>query len=118
MKFFLGVKELRDNPSVKPAACQLLPSRPLCHFVTFPHSMGNHPFQGSLIYKVLKITIYYRCHSRPVPANYFLLLRLLLLVFGAFFLLFPDGIPEVPQLSAQSEVFAVGVCHQTALLEI
>ena len=24
MKFFLGVKELRDNPSVKPAACQLL----------------------------------------------------------------------------------------------
>ncbi len=22
---------------------------PFCHFVTFPHSMGNHPFQGSLI---------------------------------------------------------------------
>ena len=39
-------------------------------------------------------------------------------MFGAFFLLFPDGIPEVSQLSAQSEVFAVGVCHQTALLEI
>ena len=26
----------------------LLPSRPLCHFVTFPHTVGNHPFQGRL----------------------------------------------------------------------
>ena len=23
-------------------------ARPLCHFVTFPHTVGNHPFQGSL----------------------------------------------------------------------
>ena len=32
--------------------------------------------------------------------------------------LFPDGIAEVPQLSAQGEVFPVGVCHETTLLEI
>ena len=37
MKSFLGVKELRDNPSVKPAACQL----------STRHAL-RVPFQGSL----------------------------------------------------------------------
>ena len=35
--------------SVRVAHSQLLTgARPLCHFVTFPHTVGNHPFQGSL----------------------------------------------------------------------
>ena len=41
--------DICGDPSVSAAHCQLLPSGPFCHFVTFPHSMGNHPFQGSLI---------------------------------------------------------------------
>ena len=41
--------DICGDPSVSAAHCQLLLSGPFCHFVTFPHSMGNHPFQGSLI---------------------------------------------------------------------
>ena len=36
--------------SVRVAHSQLLTgARPLCHFVTFPHTVGNHPLQGSLL---------------------------------------------------------------------
>ena len=44
--------DICGDPSVSAAHCQLLPSGPFCHFVTFPHSMGNHPFQGSLIFLI------------------------------------------------------------------
>ena len=53
---FIGVygiyieRALPFNPSVRSQTrVQLLTgARPLCHYVTFPHTVGNHPFQGSL----------------------------------------------------------------------
>ena len=40
-----------NNPSVRSwTRVQLLTgARPLCHYVTFPHTVGNHPLQGSLL---------------------------------------------------------------------
>ena len=38
----------------------LLPSRPLCHFVTFPHPVGNHPFQGRLGRTMFAPTVSYQ----------------------------------------------------------
>ena len=53
MKSFVSVSNFTNDPSVSATHCQLLLSGPLCHFVTFPHSMGNHPFQGSHIFLYL-----------------------------------------------------------------
>ena len=53
MKSFYDVFGISRNPSVSATHCQLLLSVPFCHFVTFPHSMGNHPFQGSHIFLYL-----------------------------------------------------------------
>ena len=52
MKFSHNSCNISEDPSVSAAHCQLLLSGPFCHFVTFPHSMGNHPFQGSLIFLI------------------------------------------------------------------
>ena len=61
----------QKNPSVSATHCQLLPSGPFCHFVTFPHSMGNHPFQGSLICRAGEIFVRHRTahreQKRPCP---------------------------------------------------
>ena len=62
MKIFCDVFHISKNPSVSATHCQLLLSGPFCHFVTFPHSMGNHPFQGSLISLLL-------CKTRRTVAN-------------------------------------------------
>ena len=53
MKSFLGVKELRDNPSVKPAACQL----------STRHAL-RVPFQGSLIIKDFRVYFCFLCSGR------------------------------------------------------
>ena len=55
MEFFLNYK-LHSKISQSACIFQFLPSR---HFVTFLYSMGNLPFQGNLIYKVLEITMHY-----------------------------------------------------------
>ena len=59
--------DIYEDPSVSAAHCQLLPSGPFCHFVTFPHSMGNHPFQGSLIFSILLLYGEIGGHGSPCP---------------------------------------------------
>ena len=52
------------NPSVRSwTRVQLLTGEsPLCHYVTFPHTVGNHPLQGSLN----NPSVCSRC-SQPAP---------------------------------------------------
>ena len=58
--------DICGDPSVSAAHCQLLLSGPFCHFVTFPHSMGNHPFQGSLIFFIF-LSCEIGGHGTPCP---------------------------------------------------
>ena len=70
MKSFYDVFNISGDPSVSAAHCQLLPSGPFCHFVTFPHSMGNPPFQGSHILSTSMNYVKSADTARRVPTKY------------------------------------------------